>query len=484
MVSGEVGTGKTTLCRYFLDRLDENTLSAFILYPALSAVELLRSINDDLGITPNGEEAKDLVDALHRFLLEAREAEKNIVLVIDEAQNLSPDVLEQIRMISNLETSTEKLIQIVLIGQSELNTLLSRNNLRQLAQRVTARYHLNPMNRDETIEYIRHRLDVAGGVGKVSFTLGALRKIHRFSNGLPRLINLLCDRVLLAGFVLSRREIDTALVKRAIAELDLVHLARRRWYHSWSFRGAALAAIVLGAVGLNFLRGDTAFLPGAKESVEAADLNEGYGSDTAGRLSEKDFDRRIGTLSRPLTRRGAAAVLLDLWDAQVGGADALSPDEDLPAIARRGGLQGTELTTHFDQIRQLNLPVVVELFHTSREDTVYAALTALEGDTAVLSFAPDDSVRIPVSLLNRFWVRKAFVFWKEFEGASFTDSAWVSESLRKLGYLTPESDPPPLRSAVGRFQSSNYLVPDRIVGPKTRMALYSRSGRYPVPRLF
>ncbi|MEE9180266.1 MAG: AAA family ATPase, partial [Vicinamibacteria bacterium] len=152
VVTGEVGTGKTTLCRYFLDRLDENTLSAFILYPALGAVELLRSINDDLGITPNGEQAKDLVDALHRFLLEAREADKNIVLVIDEAQNLSPEVLEQIRLISNLETTTEKLIQIVLIGQSELNTMLSQKNLRQLAQRVTARYHLNPMNRDETIE--------------------------------------------------------------------------------------------------------------------------------------------------------------------------------------------------------------------------------------------------------------------------------------------------------------------------------------------
>ena len=193
VVTGEVGTGKTTLCRYFLDGLDENTLSAFILYPALSAVELLRSINDDLGITPDGEQAKDLVDALHRFLLEAREADKNIVLVIDEAQNLSPEVLEQIRLISNLETTTEKLSQIVLIGQSELNTLLSQKNLRQLAQRVTARYHLNPMNRDETIEYIRHRLYVAGGVGKVSFTPGALRRIHRFSKGLPRLINLLCD---------------------------------------------------------------------------------------------------------------------------------------------------------------------------------------------------------------------------------------------------------------------------------------------------
>jgi general secretion pathway protein A len=488
VVTGEVGIGKTTLCRYFLDGLDDNTLSAFILYPALSAGELLRSINDDLGVTDGGRRSKELIDALHRFLLRAREAGKNIVVVIDEAQNLRPGVLEQIRLISNLETSTEKLIQIVLIGQSELNTLLSQKNLRQLAQRVTARYHLNPMSQEETVQYIRHRLRVAGGAGRVSFTPGALREIHRFSKGLPRLINLLCDRVLLAGFVLSRREMDAELVKRATKELDLVHLRPRRWYHSWGFRGA-LAAIVLGGLALNFWLGDRALVPGAEEAVEAADAgasDRAAASPVAG-ISAQDFDRRIGTLSRPLSRRGAGAVLLEQWDAEVGGTAALSAEEDLPAIASRGGLQSIELTTHFDQIRRLNLPVVMELFHTTREDTVYVALTGLEGDTAVVFFAPDDSVRISVSLLDRFWVRKAFVFWKDFveSGGTPTDTAWVTECLRKLGYLSSGAgSPSALQAAVGRFQSSNYLVPDRIVGSKTRMALYSRSGNYPVPRLF
>lgn len=487
-VTGEVGTGKTTLCRYFLDRLDEDTVSAFILYPALDALGLLRSINDDLGIDCQGEQARDLVAALHRFLLESREKGKNIVLVIDEAQNLSPDVLEQIRLISNLETATEKLIQIVLIGQSELSLMLDQSNLRQLAQRVTARYHLDPMSQEETVSYIRHRLEVAGGVGKVSFTSGALRRIHRFSKGLPRLINLLCDRVLLAGFVLGRRDIDAGLVKRAIGELDLGHLKGKKWYQSWVFRAAA-AMIVAGALAFGLWRVAPALIPVAEESVSAADAPVVPPADEVapGTISEETFERRVSTLSRPLSRRGAAAVLLDLWDAHLDGTDALSPNDNLPTIARRGGLNAIELTTHFDQVRRLNLPVIMELFHTTREDTVYATLAELSGDTAVVFFAPGDSVRVPVSVLDRFWVRNVFVFWRDFEPSAGapTSSAWVSASLRDLGYLSSEpSARPALQAAVGRFQSSNFLVPDRILGPKTRMALYARSGRYPVPRLF
>ena len=491
VVTGEVGTGKTTLCRYFLDRLDEDTLSAFILYPALDALGLLRSINDDLGVVCEGDQARDLVGALHRFLLESRAAGKNIVLVIDEAQNLSPEVLEQIRLISNLETATEKLIQIVLIGQSELNTLLAQNNLRQLAQRVTARYHLDPMSQEETTSYIRHRLEVAGGVGKVSFTAGALRRIHRFSKGLPRLINLLCDRVLLAGFVLGRRDIDGRLVKRAIGELDLTHLEGRRWHQTWSFRTAA-ATLCVGGLAFAVWQGTPVLLPGAEESVAAAVAPppEPATDSSEGSISAEAFERRVSTLSRPLSRRGAAAVMLELWDAHVDGTDALSPDEDLPAIARRGGLNAIELTTHFDQIRQLNVPVVMELFHTTREDTVYAALAELSGDTAVVFFAPEDSMRVPLSVLDRSWMRRAFVFWRDFEANDDPTlaSAWVADSLQDLGYLSSNIGDsgarPALQVAVGRFQSSNFLVPDRILGPKTRMTLYARSGRYPVPRLF
>ena len=159
-------------------------------------------------MTPEGDSKKSLVDALHRFLLEARAADRNVVLLIDEAQALSAEVLEQIRLISNLETDTEKLIQIVLMGQSELRDLLARHELRQLAQRVTARYHLAPLSLVETGEYVRHRIGVAGGEGKVGFTGDALAAVHRLSGGVPRVVNLVCDRALLAGFVKGTRHGD------------------------------------------------------------------------------------------------------------------------------------------------------------------------------------------------------------------------------------------------------------------------------------
>ncbi len=179
LVTGEVGTGKTTLVRYFLSRLPDTTRSAVVLYPAVTAAELLASILDELAVPVAGPTLKDHVDALHRFLLDARRNGQDVVLVIDEAQDLSLEVLEQIRLVSNLETDTEKLIQIVLVGQSELREKLAAHGLRQLAQRVTARYHIDPLSPGESAEYIRHRIAIAGGEGKVAFTADALSALHR-----------------------------------------------------------------------------------------------------------------------------------------------------------------------------------------------------------------------------------------------------------------------------------------------------------------
>jgi general secretion pathway protein A len=203
VITGEVGTGKSTPARYFLSKLPPSTATAVVLYPALTANELLRSILQDLHVKASDGSLKELVDALHRFLLEARAAGREVILLIDEAQDLSSELLEQIRLISNLETDTDKLIQIVLMGQTELGDLLARHELRQLAQRVTARYHLTPLSRTETTEYVRYRLAVAGGEGKVSFTSGALASVHNLAYGVPRLINLICDRALLAGWARS-----------------------------------------------------------------------------------------------------------------------------------------------------------------------------------------------------------------------------------------------------------------------------------------
>jgi general secretion pathway protein A len=498
VVTGEVGTGKTTLCRYFLDRLDESTVSAFILYPALGTTELLRAVNRDLGIPYDGKTDKELIDVLHEFLLESRAEGKNIVLVIDEAQNLSRDVLEQVRMVSNLETATEKLIQIVLIGQSELNDLLAQRDLRQLAQRITARYHLNPLGRSEMTQYIRHRLAVAGGLGQVDFTGWSLRLIHRFSGGIPRLINLLCDRALLAGYVLEKNLIDGAVVRRAMKELDGGR--ERPWHRRRRWRLAAAwvptaALLVLGlwtwlgtlSSGLtrNLSRDDSFYVSAGGKGSSSSLSNVEMRPEEVAEL----FELRLVTLSQDLSRRAASAVLLERWGIHLGGGIAsISGLEDMPDLAARVALQYTELETTLDQLRVLDLPAVLEVYHPSRNTVLYLALTSLDRDSAIVYFSPGDFFRIPTSLLKKFWNGRARLFWRDFDSLESSDVprrlAWARERLRALGML-PKSEgaPEEVQAAVRQLQKEMLLEPDGDVGHETRMALYSLGGDYRMPRL-
>ncbi len=219
-LTGEVGTGKTTICRTLLCQLPDNVDVALIFNPKLTVLELLQSICEELrvGLPEDVTSTKAFVDRLYRHLLDANAAGRRTILIIDEAQNLSSEVLEQIRLLTNLETNDNKLLQIFLIGQPELRTVLARIDLRQLAQRITARYHLEPLSRTETCQYIEHRLAVAGCRHKV-FTDGALRKIYKLTDGVPRLINNLCDRALLGAFSIGRERINARIVARANREL-------------------------------------------------------------------------------------------------------------------------------------------------------------------------------------------------------------------------------------------------------------------------
>jgi general secretion pathway protein A len=219
-VTGEVGTGKTLLCRALLDRLGSHVRTALIFNSFLSEIELLRSINEDFGLPQGGATRKELIDRLNQYLIDAFSAGRNAVLMIDEAQNLSLPVLEQIRMLSNLETERGKLLQIILIGQPELRQQLGHPALRQLNQRIALRYHLQPFTRQETEDYINHRLVVAGSHGGVKFAPRAVSTIYRLSEGIPRKINLLCDRALLSAYVHETNRIDQTHVRQAFIELD------------------------------------------------------------------------------------------------------------------------------------------------------------------------------------------------------------------------------------------------------------------------
>ncbi|MDH3519363.1 MAG: AAA family ATPase [Myxococcales bacterium] len=218
-VTGEVGTGKTTLCRTLLERLGSETEVAFIFNPMLSGEELLRTITAEYGLREAGRTRAELNDQLNRFLLATRQAGRRVVLVVDEAQNLSTETLEEVRLLSNLETSTSKLIQIVLFGQPELDDKLDSPELRQLRQRISVRWRLSPLSDVEAGDYIRHRVRVAAGADRDLFTASALREIRRRAKGVPRIVNLLADRALLAGYVEGAQRVDRAHVGQAAREI-------------------------------------------------------------------------------------------------------------------------------------------------------------------------------------------------------------------------------------------------------------------------
>ena len=219
-MTGEVGAGKTTLCRAMLEQLDDHYVTALILNPILSAGELVKAIALEFGLRVDGMDRLDTLAVINQFLLQQVEHNRETVLIIDEAQDLTDELLEQVRLLSNLEMDNRKLLQIILLGQPELRARLNNPRLRQLRQRITVRYHLSPLSRYEVIQYVQHRLHVSGGNGTPYFTRTALWRVYHYSQGIPRLVNAVCDKALLAGFVQQRERIDFRMVGQAVRELE------------------------------------------------------------------------------------------------------------------------------------------------------------------------------------------------------------------------------------------------------------------------
>src|SRR5712692_1393371 len=324
VITGDIGTGKTTLCRALLEQIDRTTFTALVLNPFLTEEDLLKRILQDFGVLSRDEvktgrlanvSKQELIDTLYDFLLALIPIKASAVLIIDEAQNLPLQVLEQIRILSNLETDKEKLLQVILVGQLNLKTLLRSPQLRQLDQRVSIRYELKPLDIETVAAYVAHRLTIAGGSASVAFTAKALARVHRFSGGIPRLINLICDRALLAGFSARANRISHDMVKRAATSLDLGPwaLPRFRWFGRRASLAAGALVILLasgfavGVTALLYERFDLATLQ-ASTRAGSVDLVPPIQAMTASRELPADAVLTILTGSYPETEAAAPEI--------------------------------------------------------------------------------------------------------------------------------------------------------------------------------
>ncbi|MBO1270461.1 AAA family ATPase [Shewanella sp. 4t3-1-2LB] len=353
LLTGEVGTGKTTVSRCLLRQLPENTDTAFILNPSLTEAELLATLCDELGIHyGEAPTLKQLTDLISRYLLDNHQAGRNTVMIIDEAQHLRPEVLEQLRLLTNLETDTKKLLQVILIGQPELQQLLKRQELRQLAQRITARYHLLPLTEQEVGLYVQHRLQVAGRMEPL-FNKGAIRALHRFSGGIPRIINLLCERALMAGYGQSRTPIDRKMVNAAAAEV-LGELPRqRRWWLPLSALGALVLAFGGGYYWQNYYHQGINLAQASENTVALAPAQPAtHVADKQVTLTERVLTSAIDK-SRDIDT--AYAALFGLWSkAPYAGVSACQSASQL-------GLACFQQQGTLSSLQKLNYPAVVYL---------------------------------------------------------------------------------------------------------------------------
>jgi len=488
-LTGEVGTGKTTIVRSLLAQTPKNAEIALILNPRMTAPEFLLTICEELGIgVPDAAcgSLKDLVDILSDYLLRAHAAGKRVVLVVDEAQNLSPDVLEQVRLLTNLETNTQKLLQIILIGQPELRELLSRNELRQLAQRITGRYHLNPLSHDETVAYVRHRLRVAGATTDI-FAPAALNEAFRLSHGVPRVINVICDRALLGAYSLDRHRVPTNMVRAAAAEV----FGRRFAPHwlPWALTAGVAALLGIATVTLWNLQpwsSGAARLPRGEAALSGAAADPARAAVTA--APAPHLAELLAQHAAETDTDSAFSRLLALWGAkyQANSTDPCSQatQQGLECVIERGS---------FGQLRLYNRPAILMLSDgagTSHE----VVLTALDDEQARIELGGTRSVGL--GELSHFWLGDFVMLWRPASspvkalsaGMRGAEVRWLRRSLQRLQGVAdnaPASDvfDAELTGWVRDFQRRHQLAVDGIAGVRTQIALAGAVGGADTPLL-
>ncbi len=531
VIAGEIGTGKTTLIRTLLRNTEPDTLAAYIFNPTLSALELLQAINQEFGL-PVSFTTKELMDSLNRFLLEQKRIGKNVVVIIDEAQALAPEVLERLRLLSNLETETEKLLQIILVGQPELMRTLLQPQLQQLKQRIEVSWHLRALGRQETAAYVRHRLSVASaGSERRIFTTWALGMIHSYSGGIPRAINMICDRALLIGYTRELRRIGVRAVRRAVLELAVERAGRQASLARSSVYSAAVAAAVAGALLTLFADTDTArrlqphstgrqiqsfsstrpveHEPDAQRSASAPTF-AASGVSPVAMAPEKELASSVPVsapqpkpsgwaealigLTRHESRVRAVSEILKLWKAPpLDRRERQRVPLDLNGVAARRGLQILPVSGTWERLRSLDLPAILELVLGEARERRWVSLVGEEGGRALLVVG-DEKRTLALEELDPFWLGDALVVWRDYEalpqlvapGSSGPQVLRLQDLLRGAGVqrpLSPGYYDEATEQAVAEFQRRMGLAVDGIVGPLTKIFLYQKGSGYFPPKL-
>ncbi len=517
---GEVGTGKTTICRAFLGKLPETCSVAFIFNPNLDDIELLKSFNKELGIEYRLATRKALQDVLYAYLLERRKAGGQVILVVDEAQNLSPSVLEQVRLLSNLETDTEKLLQIILVGQPELAHMLEGESLRQLKQRISVWSRLHPLDHEETAQYVKHRLRVAGCARTEVFNQRAVKEIYRFSRGVPRLINVVCDRALLAAYASGSRQVTPRILRKCIAELG-----GRSARHGWvaKLTSALAAGLVMGAIaaltatgafsGVYSAEATSKGPHGAVRPTALEVRHAAIGAQSENRQFAPEADvaaAPVFPLAQGSVPSAAATALAKIdeytgEDARAAAAERVlarwgdetplsAEDKQLgySQIAEKRGLKCFTAKMDITQLRAINYPAVLEV--SDGKKSGFMPLVEVIGDeyyshTSGGTYASKE-------WLLKHWTGQVHIFWKDHErlpeqikrGHKGDAVVWLQKNLARLGYIgdtegVTGSYGPKTERSVLIFQTDNRLPPDGQVGDTTKMLIYGLLPEYKTPHI-
>ena len=542
-ITGEIGTGKTTLCRSFLENLDDTTKAAYIFNPKLNSIQLLKAINDEFEISSIPENTKDLIDILNAFLIQEKSNGKNVVLVIDEAQTLDNEVLEQIRLLSNLETTKQKLLQIVLVGQPELEERLDSKALRQLGQRITLSSRLFPLSYNEVIQYIQHRIDIASEISSVQFSRNAYKAIYHYSNGVPRLINMACDRALITAYVLEQKKITGKTAKAAIKELS--ERDGGKHYHFWKRKSvvAFLSVLCLAALLVffypyeffitnkppksperltsqhptpgQFTMSDSTTDGSVEKPVELkitederASLEPMKASNPApvetrsaapAKAPSQDLKALLVNMNPDSSRHMALQAAMNLWDADSKidpSRHIIQDDEDFfNQTAKENNLLIRRIYCNFDTLKKLNLPAILSFSHPDVATPIYLSLIKINEQKIMLNGEEEENfIELHPDDLNPYWLGKAYILWKNFIPLKGTVPLYYTEEniialkmlMQDIGFseikITPIYDIE-TRKAVEKIQRKYGIQVDGIVGPTTKIALYCEKRFVRMPRI-